>query len=498
MRASLVFSLCLWGVVSTARAQSSGMFSPAGIMTTARSQHTATLLADGRVLLAGGAENGITLASAEIYDPSTAAFAPTGNMTAARVAHIATLLADGRVLIVGDNSAEVYDPSAGTFTVTGNTTKPHGCNMALLKSGKVLIVDDPPPFGSSATAALYDPDSGTFAPTGTYASIEMAQIDHSLFPGYGGSDCPRAITLADGRVLVAGGAFAELYDPDTGTFSITGTKITLGNGFVKTLPPGWLDPSSATLLLNGTVLFDGGDGDLGPASGAWIYDPSNGTFSTTGSMTTPRWAGTITLLPDGSVLMAGSFRVGGFPNSVNPGAVASAEVYDPSTGVFTPTQDMTVSRFGHTATLLNSGKVLVTGGTSGEYPGYLFLNSAELYTQPVLIPAPVLFSVSGDGKGQGAIWHAVTGQIASANNPAIAGEALSLYTTRLVEGGVIPPQVAIGGRLAEILYFGNAPGYPGYSQVNFRLPKGVAPGQAVPLRLAYLSRASNEITIGVQ
>ena len=184
------------------------------------------------------------------------------------------------------------------------------------------------------------------------------------------------------------------------------------------------------------VLFDGGDGDLGPASGAWIYDPSNGICSATGSTLRPRpghGGHDYFASRRHTVLMAGSFRVGGLPNSLNPGAVASAEVYDPGTGTFTPTQEMTVSRFGHTATLLNSGKVLVTGGTSGEYPGYLFLSSAELYTPPVLVAAPTLFSLSGaTGKARGCdLACPDRADRASANNPAIAGEALSLYTTRL-------------------------------------------------------------------
>ena len=73
-----------------------------------------------------------------------------------------------------------------------------------------------------------------------------------------------------------------------------------------------------------------------------------------------------------------------------------------------------------------------------------------------------------------------------------------MYTTTLVDGGLISPQVAVGGRLAEILYFGAAPGYPGYIQVNFRVPGGVVPGPAAPVRLTYISRPSNEVTIGVQ
>ena len=126
------------------------------------------------------------------------------------------------------------------------------------------------------------------------------------------------------------------------------------------------------------------------------------------------------------------------------------------------------------------------------------LASAELYTPPVRIPAPALSFLSGDGQGQGAIWHAAPGQVVSGDNSAAAGEALSMYTSNLVHGGVVPPQVAVGGRLAEILYFGDAPGYAGYYQVNFRVPDGVAPGSTIPVRLSYLGRPSNEVTIAIQ
>jgi hypothetical protein len=495
MKTTLLSFVAIAGI---AIAQSAGAFTAGSNMTTARSQHTATMLADSTVLIAGGYNSSGPVSNAEVYDSVTDAFTPTGAMLNDSV-NTATLLADGRVLLVGTH-AQLYDPSTRTFTATGIGTAIHGCAGTLLGNGKVLFTDDPPPYGPSANAELYDPDTGAFVPTGPYASIDIARLDHGIAPSYGGWDCRRAILLADGRVLVAGGVAAEIYDPHTDTFSLTGTMAQYPGGIRTTLPP-WGDPSRATLLFNGIVLFSGGDGDLGPSTEAWLYNPLTGTFITTGRMSTPRSENTTTLLPDGTVLAAGSYEPGGyvFPN---PEAIGTTEFYNPATETFVRAAEMSTSRFGHTATLLADGKVLIAGGTTGYYAppnkGYTYLSTTELYTPGVVIPAPALFSFSGDGRGQGAIWHAATGLIAWPGNPAVAGEILSMYTTSLADGGVIPPQVVIGGHLAEILFFGAAPGYLGYYQVNFRVPSGVAPGPAIPVHLTYLGRPSNEVTIAVQ
>jgi hypothetical protein len=273
-------------------------------------------------------------------------------------------------------------------------------------------------------------------------------------------------------------AEAELYDPGTATFTKTRPRIPWVQG-------------SAALLMNGKVLLAGGTINEGESNLAEVYDPSTGTFTPTGNMTVSRGDDSATLLPDGTVLIAGS-NAGSPDGGVT---LASAELYDPASGTFRRTGDMSTDRGFHTATLLKNGKVLIAGGF--HYVGGP-LSSAELYTPAVLLPASVLLSLSGDGQGQGAIQHANTVRIASADDPAVAGEYLSIYLTGLADGSVIPPQVSIGGRLAEITFFGNVPGYPGLDVINVRMPGGVAPGPAVPVRLNYVGRSSNQVTIGAQ
>jgi hypothetical protein len=199
----------------TALAQLPGTFTQAGRMAVARYQHTATLLNDGRVLIAGGdssygALGPNTEASAELYDPATGTFSPTGSMTTARDGHTATLLPNGKVLIAGGGprlggvgysvaSAEIYDPATGSFTATGAMIVERTAHTAtLLNNGRVLIAGG------------------------------LRRVVGSTLSEY---SYPRG---------------AELYDPETGTFSATGD-----------MSSGWAD--TATLLPNGKVLVAGGD-----------------------------------------------------------------------------------------------------------------------------------------------------------------------------------------------------------------------------------------------
>jgi uncharacterized protein (TIGR03437 family) len=168
--------------------------------------------------------------------------------------------------------------------------------------------------------------------------------------------------------------------------------------------------------------------------------------------------------------------------------------YDPSTGSFIATGDMVTPRRSHTATLLPDGTVLMSGGFSLSGA----LGTAELYHPAVLAPAPVLLAWSNDDLGRGVILHASTHQPVSPDSPAEAGEALEIYGTGLIHGSVIPPQAAIGGLMAELLYFGDVSGLPGVNQVNVRVPSDIAPGPGVSVRLNYLGRPSNEVTIAVR
>jgi uncharacterized protein (TIGR03437 family) len=161
---------------------------------------------------------------------------------------------------------------------------------------------------------------------------------------------------------------------------------------------------------------------------------------------------------------------------------------------------MAAARESHTATVLDDGRVLIAGGVSyggiGIYGGSMA--SAELYIPEVLVRSPALASVSGSGQGQGAIYHGGTSYLAGPNDPAAVGELVDLSCTGLDSGSAIPPQISIGGRLAQVVSFRQPGGGSGMNQIRVRVPAGIAPGNAVPVRLTYLDRPSNEVTIAIR
>ena len=367
---------------------STGMFTQTGSMGNGRSQNfTATLLQDGTVLFAGGLVNGAVTSTAEIYDPTTQQFSPTGSPGEPLSGHTATLLANGQVLIAGGwfnpppTVAQLYDPVARTFKSTGSLQEARfGAFATLVANGTVVVAGGNLP-GALGSIEVYDPVAGTFSSNSTF--MKIARTGNTM------------TKLADGRFLFIGGLdinqdpalSAEIYDPATNKFTLTGA-LSVGRQM-----------HTATLLGDGTVLVVGGFAGLAHStfvSTAEVYNPASGTFGPAPSNPTVLRAGqTATVLTNGKILIAGGL----IPLGVNGyTATTSVELYDPSAGSFVPAGNMTAPRANHTATLLSDGRVLLAEGvydpisfsTGAKYaPDELYDPSSGTFTP---VGAPELFA----------------------------------------------------------------------------------------------------------
>ena len=282
------------------------------------------LLPRGKVLAAGGiATNYWPLSSAELYDPDTGGWSFTGDMQLGRALNTVTLLPNQRVLVTGGLVPNIDFELDGT-----------------------------------RTAELYDPATGQWRGTGLMHVVR----------GEGHT----ATLLQNGQVLVTGGSYddvldsAELYDPATEAWSLTGSLL---EGRTE---------HTATLLQQGKVLIAGGVLHFGAGNvtaSTDLYDPLTGTWSRVGDLGTSRVGHTATALPDGRVLV-----VGGVNDSAGASAVLiSAEIFDPATGLWSPTGSLHEARQSHTATLLSDGSVLVAGGLSKDSTAYYVVKSTEVY-----------------------------------------------------------------------------------------------------------------------
>lgn len=322
-----------------------GSVVPAAPMLEPRSGHSATLLPDGKVLIAGGMRrNQDFYRSSELFDPATGKFQPAGDMAVARVGHAARLLPSGKVLIVGGwvghggtDSAELYDPATGKFTaISKMTARRGGPRATLLDTGDVLITggaDHDTP-GGIASAELFHASTLTFE---AIESMHQSRISHT------------ATLLGDGRVFIAGGrgdsgvtTSAELYDPQTKHFTETGSLLAARY------------KHTAGVLPDGRVVIAGGSDDRdwhGAMNNAEIYDPRTGKFTATSPLNDSRFKlpGEAAQLASGQLLVSGGSK--------------RVELYDPASGKFiVASGQMNDAWHFMTETRLNDGRVLLAGG----------------------------------------------------------------------------------------------------------------------------------------
>jgi hypothetical protein len=301
-------------------------------MATARAWHTATLLADGRLLVAGGADKGN--ASAELFDPATSTWATVGPMKRERASHTAALLPDGRAIVVGGGTVEteLFDPVTGTFSSGPPMHSARsGHSMVETPTGALIVV--------GGTGMFPGEEWGWERMSATLTGWSVGNA--VSIPGYGSV----STLLADGRVLVAGG---DTY------FHVAVLATSTNTAMSVPLPLEPRDGVAAAALADGSVLLIGGGDSPGVDRCVPSTSGGPGTLSPAAPLLVGRSFHRAATGADGSVLVVGG-RVG---NDL----LASVERFDPATGAWASVGALQAARVGHTLSVLQDGSLIVTGG----------------------------------------------------------------------------------------------------------------------------------------
>ncbi|RKI36567.1 hypothetical protein D7Y27_28020 [Corallococcus sp. AB004] len=350
------------------REQSQAASAMTGSLAKSRTSTPLTRLQDGRVLVAGGSEPSDIfipqgqpfLSSCELYDPATGTWSYTGSLQVMREGASAQLLDDGRVLVAGGYyntnvanyhvTAELYDPAAGSWSYTGSMSQPRNRAATVkLLDGRVLLAGGTTPQSTNPLSAeFYDATTGTWTATGPMlARIEKSEL------------------LPDGRVLgLASGQIVQIYTPATNAWTSLGA-----------LPTGLL-PEIVVSLADGRVLVAGGGNAT--VRYASLFHPTTNTWAATGGLLAQIISTNAVRMPDGTVLAFG----GRDPNNFIP--LTTVQRYTPSTGLWTAEPSLVGGRIGPRAVLLASGDILVAGGSNGQTLGNL--KTCERYVSATCVP----------------------------------------------------------------------------------------------------------------
>ena len=416
-----------------------------------------------------------------------------------------------------------YDPAANTWTERASMPTPRGASGVAALDGRIYVAGGLTASASVNNFEAFDPAANSWV---VLPSMPTAR-DHLTAQAVGGKFYAIAGRRNDNFRA------NEEYDPATNRWTVRAPIPTARGGL-----------GSGTI--GGRIQVFGGEGPSGTPEGTFRqneeYDPVTNAWRSLAPMPTPRHGlygatveGRRIFVPSGGPVAGGFFstaheafylppatppaiNAGGIVNAasfeaaVAPGSIATLFGTSLSPGSQIASRLPLPTQMNATSVLVNEvpAPLLFAGpdqinfqippGTQAPAKVVVRQAGVEGAPRPLLLEpaAPALFSVSRDGRGQGAVLHS-NGQLVSAANPAVAGEALEIYCTGLGESLLlVVPDVTIGGRRADILFVGNAPGFVGLNQVNVRVPAGVTPGPAVPVRLNHLGRTSNEVTIAIR